>query len=96
MTTQTKKGTYTPGPWRFEYDIRGVNGQIVAYNEGAFDDSEGENNARLIAAAPTLLSCLKTFIELEREAHFEEQAHDVKGCAYCEAVEVVKKAEGRE
>ena len=63
---------HSPGPWTLDVDITGwmfsdVNGWIVAtiddpdsYDAGAMPDNQTcEANARLIAAAPELLECLR-------------------------------------
>jgi hypothetical protein len=95
---------YTPGPWEVVFEGHRLSVWAEGYgfvhthevpqvNMGATKTANA--NARLIAAAPELLSMLKTWVEAEADAHFEEQAHDADGCRYCESVAVIARAEGR-
>lgn len=69
----TTKVRHTPGPWRYQeksdaytHIVRGPDGQYIA---GCGQDRTGEceGNARLIAAAPTMLESLKALVaETER------------------------------
>lgn len=55
-----------------------------------------EERARLIAEAPAMLDALKVWVDAERDAHFEEQAHDPEGCRYCESLAIIARAEGKQ
>jgi hypothetical protein len=53
-------------------------------------------SAELLAEYRTeLLEALRAWVEAEQDAHFEEQAHDEKGCRYCESIAAIRKAEGK-
>lgn len=71
--------SHTPGPWKeVEYtdyelkgcgSIQGINNQmVVSPRQGVCgrNTGEAEANARLIAAAPTLLEALKRVVTLKR------------------------------
>ena len=52
-------GTYTPGPWSVDRPyIRGAE-RVIATLEAGRNEVEDAANARLIAAAPELLECLR-------------------------------------
>ena len=66
--------SHTPGPWEIEFDeyggydcitkgwhVKSKNQPIVTVDNG--DGPNGEDNARLIAAAPDLLICCKNLVE---------------------------------
>lgn len=59
---------HTPGPWKQEYEGGSISQssnihKIIVYDEGKFDNEEGQANARLIAAAPELLEACKTVLK---------------------------------
>lgn len=94
---------HTPGKWTvrpygdsfaiFEGEIR------IAYCYGAFSNfsiEETKDHARLIAEAPAMLAKLSEWVDAERDAHFEEQAHDPEGCRYCESFAIIARAEGKQ
>ena len=67
--THTK---HTPGPWKVQlfdtaWEILARDGEAIALNASAYTDfgvpSEHEANARLIAAAPELLTRLRDHVE---------------------------------
>ena len=61
---------YTPGPWTFDTDIRGPNGEAIGSGdwEGGLSPSEGDG--RLIEAAPDLLEALIDAMEwVDDNAH---------------------------
>lgn len=98
MANETK---HTPGPWTPAKETAHTRAQVFEGGDYArqIADVFGESyetraaNARLIAAAPEMLACLKAWIEAERDAHFEEQAHDPEGCRYCESLAVIAEVE---
>jgi len=56
---------FTPGPWRYDY-APGYCGEIIAANGtsvGSFVDEPNAANARLIAAAPALLTALQVLVD---------------------------------
>ena len=64
--------THTPGPWHYQEDsdaythiVRGPTGKIIA-STAQNSSGEAEANARLIAAAPNLLSAAKRMLEAVR------------------------------
>lgn len=93
---------HTPGPWtrtrgeQFRHDhSRGVRGPDGTYVAAALDfnrsdrDEECEANARLIAAAPDLLSALKNLLQVcEDERESDDMLQDSRAA--------IAKAEGRE
>ncbi len=64
---------HTPGPWRAvvaakgrrrAFGLYGNDNGVTAQRIGSIDDTnEADANARLIAAAPDLLACLKEAVE---------------------------------
>lgn len=85
MNTQTKQAKHTPGPWRYcmfadhlpDYVIKTGNRRLAKVNmfaanpENSYnrDVAEGEANARLIAAAPELLSaCERMMVGLLKQS----------------------------
>ena len=95
----TEQVAHTPGPWTYEYPkhegaalilaaaAKGANtrGQIAAvWRQPAVGDSEA--NARLIAAAPELLACLKEALELIQEDIDSRDGRDNFGmcCGRCD------------
>jgi len=68
--------SHTPGPWEPDYwgdreiDIYSADGSLVCQMRGGSTDEEddSEPDARLIAAAPELLSELKRMLSLWEEA----------------------------
>jgi hypothetical protein len=70
MTTETKKISYTPGPWKVAGDpqspeIEGGDKLTLAFVNTSYSisDAEAQANAQLIAAAPELLEGLKFLFE---------------------------------
>ena len=91
-------GKATPGPWEV---VRGRCGRSVEVFGGGkaiaemWDRSDNETqeaNARLIAAAPTLLEALKLMVQHAESAGWED-SHDV---ILHQAQEAIKRAEGGE
>lgn len=92
--------SHTPGPWRtgdiYPYGAYGEDkpvkfgGQEIARVAATGDESATVANARLIAAAPELLECLRDFIETVQA---------VDPGIYCDAIDeaeaVIAKATGR-
>lgn len=55
---------HTPGPWGIDgYDINAPWGCVAVVCEAGADDCEGEANARLISAAPALLTALQALTD---------------------------------
>lgn len=102
MSTATKVGAHTPGPWVPKGGANDANciadaaGHAVAtayYRDPSWaKDGETEANARLIAAAPDLLEAL---VVMERYHHENECAmdDDTAECLMMRAA--IAKAEGR-
>lgn len=104
---------HTPGPWKVSNQFNNSihedkscaiqrdhpdDPQAYVIAEICGDVDEHRANARLIAAAPELLDIVKNYIELERNAHFEEfgnSGHEENTCNFCMAVKAYAKAEGR-
>jgi hypothetical protein len=87
------KNTHTPGPWRTVINMEQSNlRDILASGDsnGIFISSNAnESNARLIAAAPELLTALEWALEqLEDDLDPDYQA------AFDAAMETVRKAKG--
>lgn len=86
--------SHTPGPWTVG-DKRGVwVGPVVMADGGkkgvAFVVGESDANARLIAAAPDLLSALKAHLP------WDEDYGPVQGWGiWQDAIDAINKAEGR-
>jgi hypothetical protein len=65
---------HTPGPWIVARDMRGtgnmlVDGVVNAEGRGIANcGTNGEGNARLIAAAPDLLEALESLLNDQRDA----------------------------
>ncbi len=88
MNTQTKTWKHTPGPWTFFAILSGsenhkgfrVNDEqdcwIADVSPRDADGDVGNANARLIAAAPELLDCLKAALPL-----IDDAFQDAQGCA---------------
>ena len=58
MTTK-----HTPGPWHVTgYHVEARAGAIATVCDAGDDDTEGDANARLIAAAPELLAALQGLV----------------------------------
>lgn len=69
---------FTPGPWTVEkfQDNLGINAGEGRVAWVSFDDEQGQADARLIAAAPDLLSALTDLLaapESDAAVHFEGQ-----------------------
>jgi len=76
MTTSKISRKYTPGPWHFQVSPCGHSGNIfntsvtTAYHVGTFTSGSRReigtflDNARLIAAAPDLLTMLETAFDI--------------------------------
>lgn len=56
--------SFTPGPWRYDYEP-GYCGEIIASNGelvAVFTEEPSEDDARLISAAPDLLEALEAYV----------------------------------
>lgn len=96
--------SFTPGPWKVTCngpgcrtiggDKRGLNRQAqykgIAVTVGLSNDKEDRCNARLIAAAPELLTALKALVDLLNDDLDSEQC-----AAWGSAVAAINKAEVR-
>lgn len=105
MTKHTTTG-HTPGPWKAvrlnddgEYDIHGPDESKLGFPEniatvfgGLMGDEDG--NARLIAAAPSLLKALKA-IEAAFSITYGENIGRVRADAWGLVRSAIAKAEGR-
>lgn len=92
---------HTPGPWRFRRDKVGYSIEIIGadgYSLAGIADirkdehgreSEDLANARLIAAAPDMLSLLKIFVMGTADSHPDSLGRQ-------RAMELIGKAEGRD
>lgn len=91
---------HTPGPWELAYELDGDGDAVrvsraghnfdvaLVYGHGgdALSDHERNANARLVAAAPDLLSALRAVVEIA----------DRKTVEFDAARAAIAKAEGRE
>lgn len=112
---KTKTATHTPGPWEISCDGYGIiadnqkqitrikyTNPVTSPSVGHITLQEAKANARLIAAAPELLSALKDLVaiqDVKEHDSGEEQLsnpHDSESCVLCTAREVIAKAEGRD
>jgi len=93
--------SHTPGPWEPDYwgdreiDIYSADGSLVCQMRGGSTDEEddSEPDARLIAAAPELLSELKLILSMWEEAiDYEKDWMDLADPARA----AIAKAEGGE
>lgn len=94
---------HTPGPWRVANDqecdaffIQIISGpkKDIAIVYLAVEDSHGEANARLIAAAPELLDALRLLLEHSESFHDDgetEPAEQHRECGWCAARAVIAK-----
>jgi len=91
--------SHTPGPWHVEDAFMVINSQCIQIAEAQqidYDDlgelpsdEEVSANARLIAAAPDLLECVKElFMQMRREGSGHQQMLE-------RALAAISKAEGR-
>lgn len=103
MTTPTQKASHTPGQWIFEgspsstkvwSNEKGRSIEICKVTpRGEVSESEGEANARLIAAAPDLLEACKAFVDLFQNCDMrpEDECHVV----FSKCLAAVEQAEGK-
>lgn len=69
---------HTPGPWFAHWpEIRAYGGIVAELNT---IESRGEADARLIAAAPDLLSALQKFVQLSQNAGVALTAEHIAEC----------------
>lgn len=73
-TAEKKTSKHTPGPWTFDGQHRRVskNMAVICHVGDLCTDSQWEQdraNARLIAAAPDLLSACRIALEAIKDAH---------------------------
>ncbi len=92
------KKSFTPGPWRLEYDNSVVMDNQVVITHTAPDganQAERKSNAQLISAAPDLLMALEVLINhaMETHPHFESKRGQNDIAA---AIKAVAKAYGEE
>ena len=66
---------YTPGPWHVTgYHVEARAGAIATVCDAGDGDTEGDANARLIAAAPELLAALQELVA-EWDARHADEDH---------------------
>ena len=97
MSTKTKT-QHTPGPWKLlsPDQVRGSEGQWICSCEGGRHREEKDAaNARLIAAAPELLSALEEAGEALTSAMSVINAEDDTGKAYPKTREAIRNAQGK-
>lgn len=94
-TNKITKTSYTPGPWKVENgDVIDQDGSNIADIMGADGSmSQAKGNARLIAAAPVLLSVLKD--AYAQFAHNGEESDSDK-MILDQMEKVIDQAEGRD
>jgi len=105
MNTQTKETKHTPGPWTFDCspsstivwsDECGRSREICKVTpRGEVTGSEGEANARLIAAAPELLEACKALKSCLGSIHFPNGDPECVATSLELAQQAITKAEGR-
>jgi len=86
-------GMHTPGPWKLLNDgrqaiVRLDDGELIA-DLDIVDNDQANANARLIAAAPELLSLA---IEFRETIHAEWCSSDGTHCEECDAASAMIKA----
>ena len=93
---------YTPGPWKaarvfadnapdsFKVFTKPFGGTCVA------DCGDNEENAKLISAAPELLSACKQALDLIKNRFPEEHGCEDIGLAWGELEKAIAKAEGKD
>ena len=88
---------HTPGPWQVSpyNNITSRNGTVAKTEQmpGNYD-SEREANARLIAAAPDLLTALSGFVQLYQEGQLTLEGDDGKDPLVSKAIAAIAKAKG--